>query len=99
MFKSTDRKSLLIGGLLALLVVVCFAGSPWLDRDTFDRFRMEIADGGAFILDTATGQAWAHIVTEELIDITPGFYEPKVDPNTYVPVRSASSVPNRASAR
>ena len=57
-FKSVDLKSMLMGGLLALLVVACFAGSPWLNKETFGRFRIVTIERGAFILDTATGQAW-----------------------------------------
>ncbi len=87
MFKSVDLKSLLIGGLLALLVATCFAGSPWLDKETFGRFKIVTIDRGAFILDTATGQAWAHVTPEDSIAISPGFSDPKVDPNMYVPVQ------------
>jgi hypothetical protein len=84
MFKSVDLKSLLIGGLLVLLVVTCFAGAPWLDKETFNRFKIVTVDQGAFLLDTATGQAWAHITPENAVSISPDFFEPKIDPNSYI---------------
>jgi len=82
MSKSIDPKSLLLGGLLALVVLACFAGVPWLEQGTFGRFAMGATDSGAFILDTATGQAWAYIVPENVIATVPSseeFFGPKLD--------------------
>jgi len=82
MFKSIDPKSMLIGGLLVLLAVACFAGVPWLQEDTFGRFAMGTTDQGAFILDTSTGQTWAYIVPEGIVASFPGtdeFFAPKLD--------------------
>ena len=82
MFKSIDPKSMLIGGLLVLLAVACFAGVPWLQEDTFGRFAMGTTDEGAFILDTSTGQTWAYIVPEGFVASVPGtdeFFAPKLD--------------------
>jgi len=81
MFKSIDLKSVLIGVLLALLVVTCLGGAPWLPHEFFGRFEIVTIDRGAFILDTATGQGWAHVTPDNIMSITPGFEEPKIDPN------------------
>jgi len=81
MSKFIDLKSVLIGGLLALLVVTCLGGVPWLPDGLCGRFQIVTIDRGAFILDTATGQAWAHVTPDNYISITPGFDEPKIDPN------------------
>jgi len=88
MFKSIDPKSMLIGGLLVLLAVVCFAGLPWLPGDTFGRFAMGTTTEGAFILDTSTGQTWAYIVPENVIAVVPSqdeFFAPKLDIESGVP--------------
>jgi hypothetical protein len=87
MFKSVDLKSLLIGGLLTLLITTCFAGLPWLDKDTFGRFKIVTIERGAYLLDTATGQAWTHITPDNTISVSPGFTDPKVDPNAVMPVQ------------
>ncbi len=82
MSKSIDPKSMLIGGLLVLLVLACFAGVPWLQQETFGRFAVGTTDSGAFILDTATGQAWAYIVPENVMATVPSseeFFGPKLD--------------------
>jgi hypothetical protein len=81
MSKSIDLKSALTGGLLALLVVTCLGGLPWVSQELFGRFQIVTIDRGAFILDTATGQGWAHVTPDEVMSITPGFDEPKIDPN------------------
>ncbi|MBP7053634.1 MAG: hypothetical protein KBE65_21705 [Phycisphaerae bacterium] len=82
MSKSIDPKSLLLGGFLALLVLTCFAGVPWLQQETFGRFTLGATDSGAFILDTATGQAWAHLVPENFVVTVPSsdeFFGPKLE--------------------
>lgn len=61
MVKSIDLKSLLIGGLLVLMVLSCLGAVPWLSQERFGRFTVGATDEGAFILDTATGQAWAFV--------------------------------------
>ncbi|MEN6428685.1 MAG: hypothetical protein ABFE13_25335 [Phycisphaerales bacterium] len=88
MSKSIDPKSMLLGALLALLVLACFAGVPWLQQETFGRFAVGTTDSGAFILDTATGQAWAYIVPENSIATIPSseeFFGPKLDMESDVP--------------
>jgi hypothetical protein len=67
MGKSIDLKSLVIGGLLTLLVLSCFGAVPKLGQEFFGRFAIGATERGAFILDTATGQAWACIVHTDSI--------------------------------
>jgi hypothetical protein len=79
MRKAIDLKSAVIGGLLALVVLGCLGALPWLSQDHFGRFTIvESADGGAYILDTTTGQAWARNHSS-----SPGFFEPKLDLEAY----------------
>jgi hypothetical protein len=59
MWKSIDCKSLVIGGLLALLVLSAVGAVPWLPDDTFGRFTIATNTGYAFVLDSATGQVWS----------------------------------------
>ena len=87
MFKSVDLKSVVIGGLLVLLVVISLGGAPWTERETCARFQMHTVDNGTFILDTVTGQAWVYIAPPDVISNTPRFFEPKGDPNLYVPIQ------------
>ena len=59
MHRSIDIKSALIGGLL-VAVVLCVVGAvPWVNREEYDRFKIEANDSHAFVLDSATGQVWS----------------------------------------
>jgi len=58
MRRSIDIKSALIGGLLVALIL-CLAGAvPFVNQEDYDRFKIEANDSRAYILDSATGQAW-----------------------------------------
>jgi hypothetical protein len=61
MAKSIDLKSLLMGGLLALLVVCILGAAPRLmPPDPVGRFAIVPShfSTGAYVLDTMTGQVW-----------------------------------------
>lgn len=81
MSRSFDMKSALIGGLLAVLVLCLVGAVPFLHPDYYGRFQIETNQTHAFILDSATGQAWSsefrspesHII----IPPDPNFHEPK----------------------
>jgi len=85
MFKSLNVKSMLIGGLLSLVVLMSFAGVPWLDNDYYGRFTAVGTNEGAFIVDTATGQAWAYVISDSFgmmgIPKSEEFFSPKLDVN------------------
>lgn len=86
MWKSVNLKSLLIGGMMAVLVM-CAMGS-WRGETTIvgpqiyhGRFTIVARDNSAIILDTATGEAWSQtsVKNEE-------FYAPKImlfEPNDF----------------
>jgi len=58
MHRSIDMKSVLIGGLLVALAL-CIAGAvPFVGQEMHGRFQIVTDDPRAFILDSATGQAW-----------------------------------------
>jgi hypothetical protein len=82
--KAVDFQSLVIGGLL-VLVVLCVVGAvPWLGQDRFQRFTIvPMSDNRAFMLDTATGQAWDFTEpgpnTFLNINTTRDFFLPKTD--------------------
>jgi hypothetical protein len=65
MWKSLDFKSLVIGGLTALLVVGAMGswpiggGSIVLDSAYHGRFTIATQENNAFVLDTATGEVWS----------------------------------------
>jgi hypothetical protein len=54
-----DLRSLVIGGLLALLILCLMGASPLQNAYTSGRFTMATGPGHAFVLDTVTGQVWA----------------------------------------
>jgi len=64
MGKALDFKSLVIGGLTALLVVGAMGSWPEggggvvLNRDFDGRFTIVTQEYDAYVLDTATGQVW-----------------------------------------
>ncbi len=59
MHRSIDMKSVLIGGLLVALIICLFGAVPFVNREEYDRFKIETNDSHAFILDSATGQVWS----------------------------------------
>jgi len=92
MWKSMDLKSLLIGGLTALLVMCAMGGwpegggGPVLNSDLYGRFTITVTSetyGGAhaYVLDTATGQVW-----EDSGATREEFFTPKIllaEPNDF----------------
>ena len=85
MRRSIDIKSALIGGLLAALILCLAGGVPYMHWEEYGRFQIETNDSHAFILDSATGQAWstqAHIPNEEraYYATDPNFHAPKALP-------------------
>ncbi len=59
MHRSIDMKSVLIGGLLVALILCLVGAVPFVNREYYDRFKIETNDSHAFILDSATGQVWS----------------------------------------
>ena len=81
MVRSIDMKSALIGGF-AVVMILCLAGAViYVRPDEYGRFKIEVNDGYAFVLDSATGQVWP----EMLINIGGGIRYIEPDPNFYVP--------------
>ena len=58
MRRSIDMKSVLFGGLLATLILCLIGAVPFVGQDVHGRFQI-VTDNRTFILDSATGQAWA----------------------------------------
>jgi hypothetical protein len=83
MFRSIDIKSVLIGGLLAVIILLLLGAVPSVPPDEFGRFQLKTNENYAFILDTATGEAWASLFINPQFDVT---IEP--DPNFFVPKTS-----------
>ena len=80
MLRSIDLKSLLIGGLLVLVVLSCLGAMPWLPQERFGRFAVGTTNEGAFIVDTATGQAWAYLMNAgSQYPYKVDFFAPKLD--------------------
>ncbi len=61
MHRSIDMKSVLIGGLLVALILCLVGAVPFVNREDYDRFKIETNDSHAFILDSATGQVWSSL--------------------------------------
>jgi hypothetical protein len=81
MFRSIDMKSVLIGGLLAVMIL-CFVGAvPFVQPEEYGRFRIETNDSHAFILDSATGQVWSSMFPSPEwgfgVGPDPNFHAPK----------------------
>jgi hypothetical protein len=79
MVRSIDFKSALIGGFVVALIVFLAGAVDYAPPDDFGRFKIEMNDHYAFILDTATGQVWA----AQTIGIgapDPNFFAPKTLP-------------------
>jgi len=81
MVRSIDLKSVLIGGL-AVAMILCLVGAVrYVRSEEYGRFEIEVNDGHAFVLDSATGQVWS----EPLIDPEGGIRPIEPDPNFYAP--------------
>jgi hypothetical protein len=91
MWKSMNLKSLVIGGLLAVLVMCAMGGWPAtpttvVPPELYGRFTITVVAGAygsvhPYVLDTATGEVW----TPERPGVGGEFYLPKLipaDPNT-----------------
>jgi len=79
MVRSIDFKSALIGGFVVALILFLVGAVNYVPPDDFGRFEIETNDGHAFILDSATGQAWSEMLSD------PGHFYVAPDPNFYAP--------------
>ncbi len=80
--KTVDFKSLVIGGLLVLLILCAVGAVPWWSPEYYQRFTTGATDNCAFILDTATGQAWAFDTLQHTslgCNGTQDFFAPKAE--------------------
>ena len=87
MIRSIDMKSALVGGLVVALFLCLVGAVYYVPPDNFGRFKIEVNDGHAFVLDSATGQVWSEpLVYPEggirPIEPDPNFYAPKTYPIT-----------------
>jgi hypothetical protein len=71
---SIDMKSVLIGGLLVALILCLSGAVPFVNREEYDRFKIETNDSHAFILDSATGQVWSSIFVGNMFGPDPDFH-------------------------
>lgn len=58
MNKQIDIKSVVIGILIALCVILAMGAGRSLMPTMFRRFQLVAVEGQAYIIDTDTGQAW-----------------------------------------
>jgi hypothetical protein len=81
MFRSIDMKSVLIGGLLAVMILCLIGAVPFVQSYEYGRFQIETNDSHAFILDSATGQVWSSMFPDpgsgNPTGTNPDFHEPK----------------------
>jgi hypothetical protein len=81
MLRSMDMKSLLFGGLLAVIVLCLIGAVPFVPTEEYGRFQLETNNGHAFILDSATGQVWSARFPDPGLGISswydPNFHAPK----------------------
>jgi hypothetical protein len=95
MWKSMNLKSLLIGGILAVLVMCAMGDWPTIPTTVVPsemngRFTITVATGPdgivqPYVLDTATGEVW----TPDRPGVGGEFYLPKLlpaEPNDVVPI-------------
>jgi len=84
MVRSIDFKSALTGGFVVAMILFLAGAVDYVPSDDFGRFKIEANDGYAFILDSATGQAWSQMLTDPegrfYIESDPNFYAPKTIP-------------------
>jgi hypothetical protein len=59
MVRTIDLKSALIGGFVVAMILFLAGAVPYLPSEEYGRFKIEMNDHYAFILDSATGQVWA----------------------------------------
>jgi hypothetical protein len=82
--ESGGMKQFSIRDLLFLVLIIALALGWWLDKRPIPaRFTMGGGDSHAYILDTATGQAWekSYSLTENPQNSTmqsPGYFDPKI---------------------
>ena len=81
MVRSIDIKSALIGGFVVALILCLVGAVHYVTPEEYGRFKIEVNDGHAFVLDSATGQVWL----ETLIDPEGGIRPIEPDPNFYAP--------------
>jgi len=74
-------KSALVGGFVVALILCLVGTVHYVPSEDFERFEIEVNDGHAFVLDSATGQVWL----ETLIDPEGGIRPIEPDPNFYAP--------------
>lgn len=72
-----DLKSLLIGVLLTVLVVLTL-GATKDESPQVDRFRVETNRNHVFVVDTVTGQVWEKYVRVSEGTTSQNFAEPKL---------------------
>ena len=81
MFRSINIKSTIIGGLLVALILCMTGAVPFVPTDEYERFKIEVNDNYAFILDSATGQVWSSMFPDPSSHIgvvyDPNFHAPK----------------------
>ena len=82
MVRSIDMKSALIGGFLVALILCLVGAVLYVSPEQYGRFKIDVNDGYAFILDSATGQAWSEMLSDPEGQIyvapDPNFYAPKI---------------------
>ena len=81
MFRSIDMKSALIGGFVVALILCLVGAVYYVPSEEFGRFKIEVNDGHAFVLDSATGQVWS----EPLVYPERGIRPIEPDPNFFAP--------------
>jgi hypothetical protein len=82
MVRSIDLKSALIGGFVVAMIVFLAGAVDNVPSVRYGRFQMETNDNYAFILDSATGQAWSEMFPDPQSHVVvvpdPNFYAPKI---------------------
>lgn len=82
MVHSIDLKSALIGGFVVAMILCLVGAVRYVPLEEYGRFEIEVNDGHAFVLDTATGQVWSEPLILSgggirIIESDPNFYAPK----------------------
>ncbi len=80
MVRSIDMKSALIGSFVVAMILFLVGAVSYEPSVKYGRFEIEANDGYAFILDSATGQAWS-----EMLSDPEGHFYVATDPNFYAP--------------
>jgi hypothetical protein len=83
MFSTIDFKSVLIGGLSAVVILCLIGAVPFVAPEEYGRFQIETNNSYAFVLDSATGQVWSSMFVgpDSGVGITydEDFHAPKTD--------------------